>query len=87
MSKILNCDLHDYLEIACLYQYHVTLILRSGDEYRGIPQTTCAKTKGDTKYEVLIFKCDDGDTIDVDLLQLTSMQVNTPNEKFTHISF
>lgn len=87
MNNILNCDLHDYLEIACLYQYQVTITLNSGDKFTGTPKTTAAREEGPNKYEVLIFACDNGDTVDVELLQLKSMQVHTKHAKFTSISF
>ncbi|UZE96657.1 Rho-binding antiterminator [Alkalimarinus alittae] len=87
MSNILNCDLHDYLEIACLYQYRVTLVLKSGGKYTGIPQTTIAKSKGSCKYEVLIFDCENGNTEEIELMALSSMRVLTPHAKFTEVSF
>lgn len=87
MSGILSCDLHDYLEIACLYQYQVTLVLATGDELMGTPKTTTIKQHDGVKYEVLVFCCDNGETIDVDLLMLRSMHVHTPQAKFTDINF
>lgn len=87
MNNILNCDLHDYLEIACLYQYQVTLVLISGDQYSGTPCTIITKSLGSDKYEVLLFNLDNGDCLEIELLQLKTMQVNTKNAKFTDINF
>ncbi len=36
----ISCDLHDYLEIACLYRYKVNLELTSGARLSGTAITT-----------------------------------------------
>lgn len=83
MTTILKCELHDYLEVACLYHYRVSLILKSGGEYLGVPQTTTTKDK----QEFLVFRCDNGEVVDVELLNLKSMHVLTPHAQFTDVKF
>ncbi|MFD2231206.1 Rho-binding antiterminator [Alkalimarinus sediminis] len=87
MSNILRCDLHDYLEIACLYQYQTTLVLSSGEQYSGVPKTTITKNRDGVKYEVLVVDCEGGQVKEIELLRLKSMHVETPHAKFTDVSF
>lgn len=87
MSHILSCDLHDYLEIACLYQYQVSLVLTSGEEYIGTPKTTIIKTVDGAKHERLVVGCDSGEIKEIDLLMLKSMHVLTKHAKFTDVRF
>lgn len=87
MSNILSCDLHDYLEIACLYQYQVTLVLTSGEEFMGTPKTTIIKSLGSVKHEMLVVCCENGEIKEFDLLTLKSMHVHTKHAKFTDVRF
>ena len=87
MSKILSCDLHDYLEIACLYRYRVKLLSNTGEEYVGIPQTTLTRRISSRKQEVLLFCCEGGDEIELGLLTLREMHVLTPQARFTFVKF
>jgi Rho-binding antiterminator len=87
MKRVLSCDLHDYLEIACLYRYRVTFVLITGDEYTGTPKTIVTKSAGTKKYEVLLFAPDNGDSVEIELLLLKTMHVHTPHAKFTDINF
>ncbi len=38
-KQILSCDLHDYLEIACMYSMPITLTLNDGTEHIGVATT------------------------------------------------
>lgn len=38
--NIIKCDLHDYLEIACLFKVEVELTLKDATKITGIPITT-----------------------------------------------
>ncbi len=40
MAKIIDCALHDYIEVACIYGYRVSVTLTSGSVYVGKPLTT-----------------------------------------------
>lgn len=87
MGNILSCDLHDYLEIACLYQYQVTLVLTTGEKHMGTPKTTIIKTVDGVKHEMLAVCCDGGEIKEIDLLTLKSMHVRTEHAKFTDVRF
>lgn len=87
MSKILSCDLHDYLEIACLYRYKVKLLSNAGESYVGVPQTTLIKAGSSNKQEVLIFCCENGEEVELELLTLREMHVLTPQAKFSSVKF
>lgn len=37
---MISCNQHDYIEIVCMYQYRITLTLKSGDIIQGIARDT-----------------------------------------------
>ncbi|MGZ4960173.1 MAG: Rho-binding antiterminator [Methylomonas sp.] len=81
-SRTVSCELHDYLEIACLYGYQVRLKLKDGQiiEGKAIDTLTTAD-----KHEYLIV--DTGQQQQIELNLLTKLQVLTPNAKFKDVSF
>lgn len=50
---MLNCDLHDYVEIVCLYHYPLKLTLHSGATVTGTADTTCYN---DNRQECLVIQ-------------------------------
>ncbi|OZG70229.1 transcriptional antiterminator [Hahella sp. CCB-MM4] len=54
--KPITCDRHDFLEIACLYHYDITI--ETIDEQRIRGQAVTTRTLAD-KTEWLVYKCDD----------------------------
>lgn len=79
----ISCELHDYLEIACLYGYHVKLTLKDHRiiEGKAIDVLTTAE-----KREYLII--DNGrEQRQIESNQLRKMQVLTPNAKFKEVTF
>jgi Rho-binding antiterminator len=50
---MLSCDLHDYIEIVCLYQYPLKLTLSSGAVLTGTARTT---NLNDQRQECLVLK-------------------------------
>lgn len=78
----ISCDLHDYLEIACLYGYRVRLTLRDHQTLEGkaIDVLTSAE-----KREYLVI--DAGQRQQIELSQLKKLQVLTPNAKFSAVVF
>jgi len=81
----LSCDLHDYLEIACMYGYQVELKLESGLIVCGKPITTGINKQ---RLEYLLFEVDPSLKKEKLLLcDLSSMQVKTKHAKFKNISF
>lgn len=55
---MLKCDLHDYVEIVCLYHYPLKLTLSSGEVLSGTAQTTCYNNE---RQECLLLKQSDGE--------------------------
>ena len=79
----ISCDIHDYVEIACLYRFEVELILANGETVRGHAQTT-RSVKGLHEYLII----DSGrKTIEVDLASITSMRACDNNPHFDLVRF
>ncbi|MFA6164450.1 MAG: Rho-binding antiterminator [Methylobacter sp.] len=86
-EKIMNqcsisCELHDYLEIACMYGYRVKLTLKDHQTIEG--KALDMLTTSD-KQEYLVI--DNGQKQQIELNQLAKMQVLTPSAKFTKVDF
>jgi Rho-binding antiterminator len=81
-QNFLKCDLHDYLEIACLYKFEVELILKEDTKILGIPITI--KTNEKTEY-LDINSC--GKLITVPVLSLKSMRACKENPHFCLVKF
>jgi Rho-binding antiterminator len=81
MTQTLSCDLHDYLEIACLYQYTVRLHLKDNQRLEG--KALDILTENSREY--LVLETDQRHRID--LMQLSKLQVLSPNAKFGEIRF
>jgi len=81
---ILNCELHDYLEIACLFKIDVELLLANGSSYVGTPLTT----HSDNGEEFLAFRSrENKTTVDILTLSLESMRALNPNTHFDRVVF
>jgi Rho-binding antiterminator len=79
----ISCELHDYLEIACMYGYRVELTLKDQQIIEGKALDTLATAE---KHEYLVIDNGQGQQ-QVELNQLAKMRVLTPNAKFKEISF
>lgn len=75
------CDLHDYIEIACLYGYQVRLTLKD----KRIVEGRALNIVTEEKREVLLL--DHNPTEKIALDQLAKLQVLTPNARFTEVIF
>jgi Rho-binding antiterminator len=82
-AKMISCQTHDYIEIACLYGFQIRLQLTDGSSQQGIAITT--ETSSD-KREWLILQQPAG-KIQIDLMQIKSMQSLTANSHFELINF
>lgn len=83
MSKSsISCNLHDYVEIACLYRYQVKLTLRDRQTIEGKAIDTLSSAN---KCEYLLI--DTGQKQQIELNQLKKLQVLTPNARFTEVIF
>lgn len=79
MSQVIACQLHDYLEIACMYGYRVKLTLKDGQIVAGKAVDTMTTTD---KREYLVL-----DSEKVETQRLAKLEVLTPGAKFMEILF
>jgi len=78
----ISCELHDYIEIACMYGYRVRLEFKDGQSLEGkaVDVMTTAE-----KREFLVI--DNGQKQQVELNQLSRMTTLTPNASFKDVVF
>ena len=77
-----SCDLHDYIEIACMYGYRVKLTLKDRQVLDG--KAVDILTSTDKREYVVI---DNGKRQNIELNQLKKLNVLTPNAQFTEVTF
>jgi len=82
MNQRISCNLHDYIEIACMYGYRVKLTLRNQQVLEG---TAIDTMTSEDKREYLVI--DSGQTQHIELNQLRKLNVLTPNAQFTEVTF
>jgi len=80
--KPIDCNLYDYLEIACLHRYEVELRLRDGSVLQGVAHTT--KTRADGEYLLLQLE---SATLELRLDQIAHLEVRTEPRSFDSVSF
>mgnify|MGYP003677988083 FL=1 len=81
--KLISCEIHDYVEIACLFGYEIKLTLAQGPAVRGRALTT--ETSPDKREWLLL---DNQGTIEkVELSEITGMTAVTPNPHFVTVDF
>ena len=85
MREIIRCDLHDYLEIACLYAIKVELFCKDGQRIRAIPKTIkIQKPQG----EVLVYQSLESLVEDsLSLSELAEMKALQANRHFDSVVF
>jgi Rho-binding antiterminator len=83
VTELIKCDLHDYIEIACLFHFEIRLSLTNGDSVQGIAETT--ETTAD-KREWLVLTIN-GQIQKFDLTGINSMHTVTANQHFNKIEF
>ena len=81
-QNYLNCNLHDYLEMACLYRFEVELILKDETKILGTPVTT----KTINKIEYLELNSS-GTLLAIPVLNLASMHACKDNPHFDLVKF
>ena len=85
MSQPISCELFDYIEIACMFSYEVTLTLDNGEQVTGTPVST--RTSKD-KIEYLIFVPQGSrDKQEIETARMTTMTVLTPGARFNQVNF
>lgn len=79
----ISCELHDFIEVACMYGYQLRLALKDNQVFEGkaMDITTSAE-----KREYLIIKNEQQEQ-KIELTQLVKMHVLTPNARFKEVNF
>lgn len=78
----ISCELHDFVEVACLYGYQLKLILKNNEILEG---KAIDIVNSPEKRECLVI--DNASRQYIELTQLVKMQVLTPNAKFSEVVF
>lgn len=78
----ISCELHDFIEVACMYGYQVQLALKDDQVIEG---KAVDITTSKDKHEYLIIKNEQEQQ--VELTQLAKLTVLTPNAQFKEIIF
>ncbi len=81
-QNTISCELHDFVEVACMYGYRLRLILINGQVIEGKAIDIVSSLE---KREYLVIEGDSKQQIE--LTQLVKMQVLTPNAKFNEVVF
>jgi len=81
-QEVISCELHDFVEVVCMYNYRLKLILKDGQIIEG---KAIDIVNSPERRECLVI---DGDTRQhIDLTRLRKMEVLTPNAKFSEVIF
>ena len=78
----ISCELHDFIEVACMYGYQIQLALKDDQVIEG---KAVDITTSKDKREYLIIKNEQEQQ--VELTQLTKLTVLTPNAQFKEVIF
>lgn len=78
----ISCELHDFVEVACMYGYQLKLVLKNNQIVEG---KAIDIVNSPEKRECLVIDSDSRQQIE--LTQLAKMQVLTPNAKFSEVVF
>ena len=78
----ISCDLHDHIEVVCMYGYQVRLELKDHQIFEGKAMDIITSPD---KREYLLIK--NGQEQQIELAQLAKMQVLTPNARFKEVIF
>lgn len=80
---MLNCQIHDYVEIACLFRMLVRLAMKDSSSFEGEAQDVVLN---DLRQECLLVKNDDG-IHQLVLDEIQSMQALVKNQHFDLVEF
>jgi Rho-binding antiterminator len=81
MNKLIACQLHDTIEVVCLYRYRVKLTLKDGSVVEGVAKDIELDSE---KREFLLLTQPDSH---VELVNLARMDVLTANAVFSEVEF
>ncbi len=82
-QQIIECEMHDYIEVACMYSYRIRLILNNQQIFEGKAKDIVTTAE---RREFLIIDNEQGSQ-QVELIQLEKMQILTPNAQFKEVVF
>lgn len=82
MSDLIACELHDYVEVACMFAYRLRLTLKDQDVFEGKAVDTWVDKD---KREFLIIN--DGQRHLVELNKLSTLEVLSDDPRFTVVNF
>jgi len=80
---MISCEQHDYIEIACMYRFNVSLQLDTGDIVEGIALDT--KTNSTGRECIALKLCNGIELVPTD--SILRMDALTQNKHFTFITF
>ena len=80
---MISCDKHDYVEIACMYNYPIKITLKSGSELEGKALDT---QYNDSREECIKIKLNDAEKLVV-LESISRIEVLIENPHFHVFSF
>lgn len=78
----ISCELHDFVEVACMYGYQLKLILKNNQVIEG---KAVDIVNSPERRECLVI--DNDSRQQIELTQLAKMQVLTPHAKFNEVVF
>ena len=78
----ISCELHDFVEVACMYGYQLKLTLKNNQIIEG---KAIDIINSPERRECLVI--DNDSRQQIELTQLARMQVLTPNAKFNEVVF
>lgn len=78
----ISCELHDFVEVACMYGYQLKLILKNNQVIEG---KAIDIVNSPERRECLVI--DNDSRQQIELTQLAKMQVLTPHAKFNEVVF
>jgi Rho-binding antiterminator len=82
-ERLISCDLHDYIEVACMHHYRVELVLKGGEVLEGKALDVITSPE---KREFLVID-NGGQKQQIELTDLHKMSALTPNATFTEVEF
>lgn len=81
-QNVISCDLHDHIEVVCMYGYQVKLELKNQQIIEGKAIDIITSPE---KGEYLLIRNEKEQKIE--LTQLAKLQVLTPNAQFKEVNF
>jgi Rho-binding antiterminator len=78
----ISCELHDYIEIACMHRYRIKIKLKGGQAVTGVAVDTSVSAE---KKEYLIIQ--NGEKQSIELNQIAKIEALSPDAVFKEVDF